>query len=363
MIYFSDFAGASAIDGTQGSANAGILAAVYATISGGVVTIVAQKNVASITRHAAGNYRVNYTSALADNNYGLMANGRFADSTADNPTLIQPNRNSTGGVNVFSTSGVDLQCTGAGSATPVEPAQFCCVVFDPDSVGSDYLAAASWTVSGTTVTMQQQTNVSGVSRQATGVYRATFNSALSDADYSEFGYSRYADFTNDSVPLFGQNRNTTGPRDLHSTAALDLCVGRLNTNTSGMFDTGRGAVLVRNSDVAPRGTLAAARFTVSGGVCSLVKSWNVASVTYQTTGCYRLNFTTPLSDTDYAAICSGKWNGFTNDDTPIIGINRNSSASRNVKSTSAVDVVAVNYASSLFDPDVVNIWVLKPALM
>jgi hypothetical protein len=67
-------------DGLQGSVNAGIVAAVMFTVSGGTPTIVGQKNVTSITRLGTGIYRVTFASALANANYGLIASGRFPSS-------------------------------------------------------------------------------------------------------------------------------------------------------------------------------------------------------------------------------------------------------------------------------------------
>jgi hypothetical protein len=353
-------AGSSTIDGTLGSADAGIVAAVYFTVSGTTPTIVGQKNVASVTRQSQGVYRITFTSALANNNYGIMLAARGATTTDHFPILVQPNRDSTGGNNTYSTTTVDIVCQTPKAASQPDPALCGVVVFDPAAVSaSNYLAAASWTLSGTTLTMQRQTNVGSMSRLATGVYRTTFASALATSDYSEFAMSRYPDFTSVSSPIAGQNRNTTLPSNLHSTASLDLCTGRLNAS-SGNFEAGRGSVLVGRSDVAPRGTIARARFSVSGGVATLISSYNVSSITVGGTGLYRVNFTTPSSDSDYAVFASGKWGGSTDDDAPIIGADR---FTGNLYSTAGVDLSAYNWNASIFDPEIVNVWVLKPWLM
>lgn len=354
------------IDGTQGSINAGILAAVFFTVSGGTVTIVGQKNVSSITRHSAGKFRINFSSALANSNYGLVANARFSDFSTDNSALFAPNRNSTGGINTYSTSSVDLLCVAPDSSTAVDPLNGCVVIFDPSAVGSDYLAAGSFTVSGTTPTLQRQTNISGVPRQSVGIYRAGFTSSLAASDYSLFGSSRFPDFTNDWLAIFGPNRNTTGSLNTYSTAAIDLTGGRTGTTGSigDYYEQARTSFLVRNSDVAPRGTVAAVRFTVSGGVCTVVRQWNVSSVTYQTTGCYRVNFTANIIDTDYGVLCGGRWADAAGvNDPPIIGPNRNSTNSRNLYSVSGVDLAVKNWDNVSFDAAYVDVWVVKPWLM
>jgi hypothetical protein len=244
-----------------------------------------------------------------------------------------------------------------------EPGQCGVVIFDPATVGSDYLAACSVTVSGTTPTVQRQTNVSSAPRQSTGVYRPTFTSALPSADYSIFGSTRYPDFTNDASALFGQNRNTA-----QTTALTELSVGKIAEAgaLNQVFEPGRFAMVARNSDTSPRGTLAGARFSVSGGVVSILKSWNVGSITRTAQGLYRVSFTTPLSDTDYIVMASGKWAASAgNSDAPVAGMNHNNSSGNNVHSTSAVDIAfrAWGAGSPVFDPEVADIWVLKPWLM
>lgn len=358
--------GISAIDGTLGSVDSGILAAVLFSVSGGVPTIIGQKNVSGVSRLVQGVYRVTFNSALANTNYGLLASARRAAAGTHDVMLAQPSRDTTSSRNSYSTTQVDVatQLQGGGT-TGTDPILCMVIAYDPAGVSSsNYLAAASWTLSGTTVTLQRQTNVSGVARQAAGVYRASFSSALANADYDEHAMSRFTDFANMSLAISGQNRNTSGPRNLHSTASLDICGGRYNASSgSGMFDTARGSVLIGTPSVAPRGTLAKVRFSMSGGVATIVSQYNVASITVHATGVYRVNFTTPLVDTDYGVLASGKWNNSTDDDTPVISTDNNTSSGHTIYSTTGVDIAAKGYGGSLFDPDFVNVWVLKPALM
>lgn len=352
--------GAGTIDGTLGSTDAGILAAVLFTVSGGVVTVVGQKNVASVSQLTAGVYRITYTSALANTNYGMILGARRPSSADDRPGLAQPNRNTSVGAN-YSTTSVDIM-TEIVSPTIAgfEPTHCMAVVYDPSAVSaSNYLAAASWTVSGTTVTLQRQTNVASMSRSAAGAYRVNYSSALADADYAEWVMSRYADFTNYAIPLAGQNRHTS--RNLHSTASLDLCTGIINGGSTN-YDTGRGSVLVGNADVAPRGTIARARFTVSGGVVTIVDQYNIASISRTAAGEFRVTFATPCVDANYGVACSGKWAGATSDDAPAIGPNSNSDGN-NRYTANDLDITAMGSAGFHGDPDAVNLWVLKPWLM
>lgn len=354
-------AAATSIDGTLGTVDSGILAAVLFTVSGTTVTVVGQKNVASVTRLTGAIYRIAFTSALAHTNYGLMGGARHAGTNNNLSMLAQPNRDSTTG-NSYSTAQVDVATVQAGGIGS-DPSHCAIVIYDPQTISaSNYLAAASWTVSGTTVTLQRQTNVSSMSRHAAGVYRVNFNSALADANYAEWCMSRYADFSNFAMPLAGTNRNTGIPSNLHTTASLDLATGILNTNGAS-FEAARGSVLVGNADVAPRGTIARARFSVSGSACTLIDSYNVSSVTYTATGIYRVNFTLPCVDAAYGVIGNGKWPNASGDDTPCIGALNNSVSGNNKYATDGVDISATSYAAGNFDPSEVNVWVLKPWLM
>lgn len=357
----------SPIDGTSGSVDAGILAAVMFTVVGTTVSVVGQKNVSSVTRLALGVYRITFASALSNSNYGMMLSARRGDGSGDVPMLCAPNRDTTSGYNTYSTTTVDVVTQiPDGSNAATEANVVTAVVFDPSAVNSNYLAAASWTLSGTSITLQRQKNVASMTRYAVGVYRATFTSALADANYSEFGTSRYpTTAANIASPIWGNNRNTTIPTNLHSTQYLDLSTGLFNSNGTfkGNYEAGLGSVLISKSDVAPRGTIARARFSVSGGVCTLIAAYNIASVTYQATGCYRLNFNRPCVDANYGLVASGQWGAFNSDDVPIIGLNCNSSSSRSKYATDGCDIAVKNYANVAFDADYVNVWVLKPWLM
>lgn len=344
------------------SPDAGILAAVLFTVSGTTVTVVGQKNVASVQRLTTGIYRVNIASAFAHTNYGVMATARSPASAIDESMLVAPSRHSGLG-NQYTTNTLDVGVQKAGgNFTNTDPVLCAVVIFDPQLVSaSHYLAAASWTLSGTAITLQRQLNVASMTRPATGVYRTTFTSALATADYQEFGMSRYASGGNANIPICGHNRHTS--RNAHSTSDLDLCAGLNNATSKGMFDTQRGSLLIGRANVVPAGTLARVRFTVSGGVCTIVEGYNVASVSYQAAGRFKINFSSPLVDTDYAVFGSGTWGAFTDDDTPLVSANNNTTASRAEYSTTAVDISAKSYTNNNFDGDAFNVWVVKPWLM
>lgn len=355
------FGTVTTVDGTQGSTNAGILAAVYFTVSGTTVTVVGQKNVASVTRNTTGKYRVSFSSALANTNYGLIAGARFNDAAGNTVARIGPGRNTSSGWNTYSTTDVDLYVAN-NNGTLFDPVLVAVIIFDPQAVGSDYLAAASWTVSGTTVTLQRQTNVSSMSRHAAGVYRVNFNSALADNDYSIFGASRYADFTNNDFPNMGASRNTTLPAAAYSTTQLDLVTGLLHGSTS-IFEAARGSLLVKDGASIPRGTVGSAQITYTGGVVTIEDSWNIASVVRDDTGLFTVTFSSPIDTIDYGLVAMGRIADSTNYDVLSIGLNRNSTTGATLHSTTQASIFAQNSLGNATDPLYMSLWFVKPWLM
>ncbi len=352
------------IDGTQGSVDAGILAAVHFTVSGTTPTIVNQKNVASVVRQAQGVYRITFSSALANTNYGMTGGGKHADSVDDQPLIIAANRNTGSSRGNYTTTEVDICCGIASASTVHDPEIVSIIIFDPAAASASYLAAASWTVSGTTITLQQQTNVSGVTRHSTGLYRVTFNSAVAAADYQAFGSNRQADFSNDvGGPIPGFSRSSTIPANTQSTTVADIMTGKFPGSSSTVFEPVRGSILFKDGASNPRGTIATVRFSVSGGVVTIDDQWNVASVSRISAGLFTVNFTTPISDAVYGMMGFGRFGDFGDGNTPVISMNRNSSAGRNIHTTTQCSVCIDDSNGSSTDPVSAGLWFVKPWLM
>jgi hypothetical protein len=78
----------------------------------GVVAIRAQYNVSSITDNGTGNYRVNFTNALSDANYGVsFAGGKTLDDESTSGSTCVPypvtrNASYVGLINVAPSNGV-----------------------------------------------------------------------------------------------------------------------------------------------------------------------------------------------------------------------------------------------------------------
>lgn len=350
------------------SGAAGILAACGFTVSGGVVTVEGQKNVASVSRVSIGIYRVTFNSTLPTANYGFLGSARLTDRSIDGSIFAVP-CNDVGASN-YSTTIVDmLICDYTGAR--VDPQRAGLIIFDPQDVGSDYLAAAFVTVSGTTPTIQRHTNVSSVPRQGTVVYRPTFGSALPNSDYSVFGSSRTPTGDGYGPTFYGINRNTTGSINQQTTGLIDMTMGQSSRfggpTAYTQMEPGRFSFLARNADVAPPGTLASARITVSGTTPTVVRQTNVSGVSRLATGVYRITFATALADTDYHVFCTGRWPNFTSNDCPLVSLNANNGSSRGSRSTTQIDVCCQNFGNGstleVYDPAVIDIWVVKPALM
>lgn len=351
----------STLDGTnypgQGSTNAGILAAGYVTVSGTTPTLVYNKNVASVTRMAQGIYKIVFSSALSDAYYGVLINGR---NTANTQNLrINPSRNTTYG-SLYSNTEFQIRCEdNAGNAA--DPPLLTFIVFDCSALGADYLAAYMATISSTVATLRDQLNVSSLGYNSQGLYTVNFNSALSNAEYCNFASSRYADSaSNNATPSKGcYSRDTTGSKNRQTINLVDNQYGYYNGGISDHPYIISG--LIRSPNSYPRGTVGSVRFTVSAGVCSIVSSWNVSSVTYISTGLYRINFIIPINNTEYAAYCSGKFTDAASNVVPQIDMSTQTGGS--TWSTTQLDICANNPGFGPTDITKCDVWVVKPWVM
>lgn len=349
-----------------------VLAAVYFTLSGTTVTVQKQQNVASVVRNSTGQYTITFTSTLSTGNYGVIVSGRQADLSSSLITIASANRDGTSGHNLHSTSAVDIlvmNSTG-GFGAAVEADKVAVICFDPTVSNADILAADYFTVAGTVSTLVANTNVASVTRKAAGIYEHDFSAALSSSSYSVFGGARLGNFAGANAIYNGGNRNSTSGNNLHTTTKFSNDAGQFAGSSSpppvdlsNGSDTGNfGSILVRDSSATAIGILAGARVSVSGGVCTLVKSTNVSSVTYEAVGWYRVNFTSTLADTNYGTVVQGKWPDTTSDDTPAMSPGVGSAAGSNVYSTSAVDVLAREVATAA-DVDTFDILVFDASLI
>lgn len=339
-----------------------VLAAVYFTLSGTTVTVQKQQNVTSVVRNSTGQFTITFTSTLSTGNYGALVCARRADGASSQGTASGPSRNSSTH-NAYSTAALDIIVQGSAGGN-VDPDKVAVIIFDPTVANADILAADYFTVSGTTATLVANTGVTSVTRKVAGVYEHDFSPSLSTAFYSAFGGARYGDFTNDDFPINGQNRNSTSGNNLHTTAKFSHATPDLNN--AGFFDIAKGCLLVMDPSKTAPGVLARARVSVSGGACSIVNSGaaavNVSSVTYESTGWYRVNFSSALANANYGVIVQGKWADTSNDDTPTMAPGVGSSSGSNVYSTSAVDVLARS-AGTAFDIDTFDILVFDASLI
>lgn len=338
---------------TFAAADVGVIAAGFVTMSGTTATLNKQKNVASVTRTGLGLYTVNFNGGFADANYGVLGFARKASGAADMMALASPVQGGT-----YSTSAVQLIVTD-GAGTAIDPLYWGFVVFDPAALSNaNYQAAAMWTQTGVTVTLQKQKNMATVSYQADGEHKCTYTSALADADYSSFRGGRFA--TQPSIPRMSPDRYTGG--SFHYTAALQDI--RCCDNNGSTFNLDKGAVLAKHASGTVPGQLAAVRVTLSGGVATIVSQDNVASVVQQTTGVYRVTFTTALADAQYLVFCGGKApaSGVSSSDQ-IAGPNCNTTSSRGNFSTTSVDIAMGDQAGSLREGEWLDVWVVDPSLL
>ena len=92
----------------------------------GVVAIRASGNVTSITDNTTGDYTINFTTAMADANYSVVAYGQRADNPFEDLN-VQGYNNVYG--DAFTTSYTRLACGHASSGNPTDPLAVCIAIF------------------------------------------------------------------------------------------------------------------------------------------------------------------------------------------------------------------------------------------
>ncbi len=340
-----------------------VLAAVYFTLSGTTVTVVKSQNVSSVVRNSTGQYTINFSSALADANYMALMTCRGAGSYTD-ALECAASRNTTSGKNTYSTSSIDVVCFGPKNSPAVAEAERVCVLI-LDAATADADVAAMWTVAGAAVTVQHQTNVSSITRNLAGVFTLNFNSALADANYSMFCGSRVADGAGELSFISNGDRNPTGSLNLHTSSAFTNLAGLDNNGDAGtVSDPVKASAMARKASRTGTGILAAVRFSISGTTCTVVDQQNVASVTYISTGVYKVNFTSNLADTNWVPICAGKWGDVAgSNNAPWVGV-PGVGGTDHTLTTSAVTVATRFFQNSgPFDASTIDVWIVDASLL
>lgn len=327
-----------------------VAAAALFTVAGGVVTIVSQQNVASITRSSSGVYSVTFTAALGNTTYSVIAGGQFpAGSSDQNPVCRATGSQSTSGFTLGTSVSLNFN---SWTFSDVQSCSF--FVMDP-SAGNPgaILAGATWNASTTIVNSVGP--VSSLTNANTGEWKPSFSPALSTANYvAIFGGNNGS---NPPLYICNDNDNLNG-YNTHATSSLSIgdCLGANGVEYAALM----GFMAIDPAQYAT-GLLAAVRFSVSGTTCSILSQQNVASVTYQTTGCYEITFTIPQPTANYGVIGSCQTPSASGQIGGSVGINNNSSAGRNTYTTAAVCISIQDRNAGIRDAATVDVFVWDPA--
>lgn len=92
--------------------------------------------------------------------------------------------------------------------------------------------------------------------------------------------------------------------------------------------------------------LAALTYDAVGNI--ILASTNIVSVTVLTSGVYKINFTTPMPDTNYTISGMAKYDDFSNTDNPIIGVSRDTTLTHWGKHVDYVVITLMSRAGALF---------------
>nr|BAR36896.1 putative alpha amylase [uncultured Mediterranean phage uvMED] len=123
-------------------------------------------------------------------------------------------------------------------------------------------------------------------------------------------------------------------------------------------NTGSGAPVFKNSSGTEIGQLAKAWVNFNGtGTVAIRDDFNVSSITDNGTGDYKLNFTTAMSDTNYALVGSAGQTGSTGNADALVSNGRNNNYS-DLRSTTFGTIRTFTVSGSSEDMQIINVVVL-----
>ena len=145
------------------------------------------------------------------------------------------------------------------------------------------LAAFYATLSGTTVTVQKQTNIASVVRWGVGQFTVTFATPMANTNYGVAADCRMPNNTGfDGPATCGPDRNTTGGHGAYSTTAVDIYC----QSNSGATDPVGISFVAYDPASGLGGILAAASWTIATSTATVLASQGVGGVVWKAAGLY-----------------------------------------------------------------------------
>lgn len=185
-------------------------------------------------------------------------------------------------------------------------------------------------------------NVASVTKTSTGRYRITFTTPFVDDDYLVTGNGQFPPYADNNYVNVGIDRNgdwTTTHCDIVMTEHPNLnAVDAEAVIYFQQFNTATGDATGGSVEVFP------ALASVSYNTGSIIVQSNVSSIDHLYAGHYKINFTTPLADTNYSVSGMAYFGAYGADDFALIGISRNNTLPYEGKTTAYV-VIEVNSTS------------------
>lgn len=262
----------------------------YNTI-GGAVTNQGSFNVSSLTYNSTGNVTVAYTTPFSSTNYAPIVTGT-RDNSAIEVVLV--------GVDTVNSNrlvgSITLQSCDSNFSSPNEyyTVNLACFGNAGTSGGGGGAGPSAWAnfVTGST-TINKAFNVSSITNVGTGDSIINFTTSLADANYAIT--SSCIRTTNNTSRSGCVVKNGTTP----STTAFNVITFDDSGNNSNT--TAYVACFDNNSSSGSGGGGPGVSLLYNGVSQIVLKSFNVSSVTYNTTGNYTVAFSTPFADAHYTA--------------------------------------------------------------
>lgn len=324
-----------------GSGDAGIPAAMFATLSGTTVTVRDQKGFSTtVSNVSAGRYSFAFSSAEPDTDYFVLAQGRPVASAVSRP--------SNGNVlaSTKTVNGFDIVFDVAAAA---DPESFSVVVFRASALGAKFLAAWYATTDASSVpTLVDSKNIASFTSAggSPSIHEGVFTSALPNDNYFAFGGG-------------GLSGAWVTPPGTGTGASAEWNTTDFNTRNDGIVSTQVGGLAFDPTDPPP-GTIAAVVFT-DAGTAAIQGQTNVTSISEPATAVYGVNFTTPPADAFYGTFVFLRQSSFRSSESGPVN---NTTAGYDQYDVNGVEIVGVRSASTNLDAiDKGAVWCFKPSLL
>jgi len=293
---YQDIQGATGATGPEGGGSGTTVnyngASAWGTFNGASAILEGSLNVASLTRISDGAYTITFTTPMPNSDYSLVV------ASNNNSTLYSNNDKTANGFNVYTYDSDVALADATNVSFAVHSAN---TIAPPAGVGAD-----AWGDISSAGAINGSYNIDSVVKNGAGSYTVTFTVPMPTDKYSVT--------TGGNVPSVEISSRTVNGFDLFTydssgapdSKAFSFAVHASSTVTPTYTWTRDGTTLkpANDGDDVEAKNISTAWVNFAGSSQLIRSEYNVTSITRISEGSYRVNFTVPMDNPDYAAMAT-----------------------------------------------------------